>query len=237
MNENFPPTRVSAVVALRSGTEEERRASLGRLLEVYYKPVYKHLRCKWRKSPEAAEDLAQDFFMKAVERGILGLYDPERGRFRTFIRVCLDRFVLSAIEGAARLKRGGEFRMVAGDAADAEAELVSMGALDHVEDAFDREWVRNLFAKSVTALEAHYERVGRQRTFEAFRLYDLDDGPERLSYDAIAKALGCSVTDVTNYLHAARKQLRAIVLATLREVTVDENEFRAEARAVLGVEV
>lgn len=237
MSENFPQTRVSAVAALRSGTEEERRASLGRLLEVYYRPVYKHLRCKWRKAPEAAEDLAQDFFMKAVERGILGLYDPERGRFRTFIRVCLDRFVLTAIEGAARQKRGGDFRIVAGEAADAEAELVTAGSMDHVEDAFDREWVRNLFAKSVTALEAHYVRVGRSKTFEAFRLYDLDDGPERLSYDTIAKTIGCSVTDVTNYLHAARKQFRTIVLDTLRAVTVDENEFRAEARAVLGVDV
>jgi hypothetical protein len=80
VSENFPPTRVSAVAALRTGTEEERRESLGRLLEVYYRPIYKHLRCKWRKTPEAAEDLAQDFFTKAVERGILGLYDPERGR-------------------------------------------------------------------------------------------------------------------------------------------------------------
>ncbi|MFO0615871.1 MAG: sigma-70 family RNA polymerase sigma factor [Polyangiaceae bacterium] len=228
---------MSAVVALRTGTEEERRESLGRLLLVYYKPIYKHLRCKWRKTPEAAEDLAQDFFTKAVERGILGLYDPERGRFRTFIRVCVDRFVLSAIEGEGRQKRGGDFHFVAGEAADAEAELVSAGSLDHVEEAFDREWVRNLFEKSVAALEAHYQRVGRPKTFEALRLYDLDEGAERPSYDAIAQRLGVTTTDVTNYLHAARKQFRAIVLDTLRAVTVDEGEFRAEARAVLGVEV
>ena len=39
---------------------------------------------------------------------------------------------------------------------------------------------------------------------------------------------------MTNYLAAMRRRFREIVLDALREVTATEQEFRAEARALLG---
>jgi hypothetical protein len=39
---------------------------------------------------------------------------------------------------------------------------------------------------------------------------------------------------VTNDLHAARRRFREIVLARLRELTADDEEFDAEARELLG---
>ena len=51
-----------------------------------------------------------------------------------------------------------------------------------------------------------------------------------------AKACGIAATDVTNYLAWARKELRTCVLVRLREITHDEDEFKEEARAVLGVD-
>jgi hypothetical protein len=41
---------------------------------------------------------------------------------------------------------------------------------------------------------------------------------------------------VTNHLHWARRELRKAVLEKLRETTASEEEFRDEARALLGVE-
>ena len=41
---------------------------------------------------------------------------------------------------------------------------------------------------------------------------------------------------VTNRLASVRRRFREIVLATLREVTANEKEFRSEARALLGIE-
>jgi hypothetical protein len=43
-------------------------------------------------------------------------------------------------------------------------------------------------------------------------------------------------SDVTNYLHAVRKRLRQIVLFRLREITATEDEFKAEAIEVLGID-
>jgi hypothetical protein len=44
------------------------------------------------------------------------------------------------------------------------------------------------------------------------------------------------VTQVTNHLHWARRELRKAVLETLRAITASEEEYRAEARALFGGE-
>ena len=46
-----------------------------------------------------------------------------------------------------------------------------------------------------------------------------------------------SVTQVTNYLASARRTFRVCVLEHLRGVTGSDDEFRNEARALLGVEI
>ena len=44
------------------------------------------------------------------------------------------------------------------------------------------------------------------------------------------------MTDVTNRLAFARRSYRRLVLDLLRELTANDEEFRAEAKAVLGIE-
>ena len=70
-----------------------RHAAFGDLAEGYWRPSYHYLRLQWRLSPEAAEDGVQAFFTVAFEKGYLEKYEPAKARFRTFLRVCLDRFV------------------------------------------------------------------------------------------------------------------------------------------------
>ena len=106
----FPLTHVSAVLALRSEDPLERKRSLERVLEGYYKPVYKHLRLKWRRSSEDAEDLAQAFFLRATEKRVFAAYEPSRGRFRTFVRACLDHFVLQAHASEMRVMPEAVYR-------------------------------------------------------------------------------------------------------------------------------
>ena len=43
------------------------------------------------------------------------------------------------------------------------------------------------------------------------------------------------MTDVTNRLSWARRELRGMVLDVLRELTCSEAEFRDETRALLGI--
>jgi hypothetical protein len=71
-----------------------------------------------------------------------------------------------------------------------------------------------------------------------FELYDLEQSPgDDVSYAGLAKRFNLPVTGVTNYLAAARREFRRIVLERLREITVTEEEFHEEAKLLLGVEV
>src|SRR6202008_5016749 len=88
----FPATRLSVLEAVRTGDEDARQQAFGCLTAANWKPVYKYLRLRWHASPQDAEDLAQGFFAAAFEKGFFDRYDPQRARFRTFLRACLDGF-------------------------------------------------------------------------------------------------------------------------------------------------
>ena len=71
---------------------------------------------------------------------------------------------------------------------------------------------------------------------QLFERYDLENSDPKPSYADLAKEFGLPPTDVTNYLAFARREFRRCVLDQLREMTASEEEFRREARVLLGVD-
>ena len=106
------------------------------------------------------------------------------------------------------------------------------------EDYFHREWVRWMFTLAVETLRRRYHDSGKAIHFRLFERYDLaDDDAEKLSYASLADEFGLEPATVNNYLAAARRDFRRVVLEKLREITATEEEFRNEARSLLGVEM
>lgn len=236
--DRFPPTRYSAVIAAGGSDPTLRERAIDTLVSIYWKPVYKFVRIKWRASPDDAQDLVQGFFAAALERDFFTRYDPARASFRTWLRTCLDGFVSNQRRAASRQKRGGDARLVSLDYEGVERELRDAPAAEGDPDIyFQREWVRSLFAAALEALRELCERTGKQAQFEVFRRYDLLEHPagERPTYAELAVDLGLPQTQVTNYLAWARREFRALVLQTLREITATEAEYQAEARSLLGL--
>ena len=91
---------------------------------------------------------------------------------------------------------------------------------------------------ALAALRARCAGTSREVAFTLLERYDVEgaDDPERPGYAELGAELGLSTSQVTNHLHWARRELRATVLATLREITASEEEYRSEARALLGVD-
>jgi RNA polymerase sigma factor (sigma-70 family) len=236
----FPPTRLSVVAAVRDADPEVRRRAEGALAAAYWKPVYKLLRVRWRLDREDAEDLTQEFFAAALSKGTFERYDPAKARFRTYLRTCVDGLAANQRKAAGRLKRGGSAPHLSLDFAGAEEELQRHGAGEEldVEEYFHREWVRSLFGLAIEDLRRWSETAGKAVCFRLFERYDLEgaDAPERPTYSELAAETGLPVTQVTNHLAAARRELRRLVLARLRELTGSEREFRDEARLILGVD-
>jgi RNA polymerase sigma factor (sigma-70 family) len=236
---SFPNTRLSVLRAAGSADPEVRRAALDVLAAVYWRPVYARYRIKWRVNAADAEDLAQEFFTRAVGDGLVEDYDPARAKFRTYLRTCADRFAANARRDQRRLKRGGEVTVVSLDTAGMEQELERAGAFreDADPDAwFDREWVRGLFADAVERLRAETAGTPRQVRFELLRRYDLapEREADRPSYRTLAAEFDLPVTRVTNHLAWARRELRRLLLERVRSLSGSDAEYRDEVAAVLG---
>jgi RNA polymerase sigma factor (sigma-70 family) len=216
----FPSTQLSLLEAATSGAALPNEA-LERVSALYWKPVYRFIRVKFRKNNEDAKDLTQSFFATALQRDFFGRFDPAKASFRTYLRMAVGRFAAGQHGAENRQKRGGgvEFEPVDDQAVTTESP----------EDVFEREWQRQLFALALDDLRAHCEACGKQLQFEIFEAYDLA-GDVRPSYAELAGRHGIAETAVTNYLAWARRMLRQLVSERLRGVTAGERDLRDEMR-------
>ena len=229
----FPTTQRSLVEALQSADAGERERAIELVARVYREPVIAVVMHKWGHQRADAEDLAHDFLMQAFDKEWFSRYDASRGRFRTFLRACLVAFASTRAEAAPRIKRGGAVTHVTLDDVDVAATDETLDAL------FEREWVRSVLAGAVDGLRADCEEAGRGSTFAVFVAHDIKgaDRPSPPTYASIPEEFDIPVTQVTNYLNWARRRFRGHVLTTLRALTTSDAEFRAEAHALLGVDV
>jgi DNA-directed RNA polymerase specialized sigma24 family protein len=227
----FPMTRPSAVAGLASRDAEIAASSRAVVARVYWRPLYKYVRLRWSRSAEDAEDAIQGFFATALDRDALAGYDPARGRFRTFLRRCVDRYVIDVHRRATAQRRGGGGLTV--DFATVEREVAGAPGEDP-DSAFEREWLRHVIVVATERTDASLRGKGKAVPAALFARFHGDDPP---SYAAVATELAITVTDVTNWLAYARREFRRVAIELLRELTVDDAEFAAEAKAVFGIDV
>jgi len=218
--DHFPSTQLSLLEAAASGLSSE---ALDRVISIYWKPVYRFIRLKFGKNNEDAKDLTQGFFATALERDLLTRFDPEKASFRTYLRMTVEHFAANEHAAANRIKRGGGIEFASVEAQSAASESP--------EQAFEREWQRQLFCLAINDLRAHCEEYGKQIQFQLFQTYDLAEG-ERPSYRILAHQFGIPETSVTNYLAWARRMLRGYVTERIRGTTASWHELRDEMRRV-----
>jgi hypothetical protein len=234
----FPPTRYSVIERMRSSDAGARREAFGDLVEGYWKPLYKYVRIQWRLSHDDAQELTQAFFSEALQKEWLSRYDPDKARFRTFVRLCADRFVMNMRQSASRVKRGGNAETLPLDFPAAEEEMARQqrtATLD-AEAFFRQEFVRTLFERAVGEVRSEYKTAGRDVPLALFERYDLDPAPD-VSYASLARQFGLTAAQVTNYLAQVRRSFRIHALESLRTLCGSHDEFRREARELFGLEI
>lgn len=196
------------------------------LIEIYWQPCYRYVRVRFQRSHEEAEDLAQGFFTALLQQELLARYDKALGSFRSYLRGCLDHFVLKSLRDQTREKRGGG-KMVPIEADYAASDRATP------EEIFYREWQRQMFELAIEDLRHLCDESDRQVRFRIFADYDLAEA-ERPDYNQLAQAHYLPVTSITNHLAWARRELRRLLEQRIASVTPDENEWRREVRLLLG---
>lgn len=231
----FPSTQWSEILVPGESEGRFSQRAVEALARLYWAPIYASLRLRWRQSREEAEDLTQEFFLSILEGSFLKKADPALGRFRNFVRVHLEHFMLTHLRAGRRRRRGGDRRIVSlGSDPDMECAVADAAAVPP-DQVLDRQWNRAVLKEAIARLESDLALERQTDAFEVFRLHDLHEGPEPIpSYADLAARLGIKVTQVTNYLFRARRRLYEIVRRIVAESVDGEASLQEELDAVIG---
>src|SRR5882757_3061539 len=184
----FPTTRWSILVDAYLEAGEHSQRALDDFIRRYRLPIIRHIQSRgW--SVEESEDLSQEFFLHVMKTDALGRADAARGRFRSFVRGALDRFLARARRDAHALKRGGGQAPLS---LDAEGLPEVAAPADESSDRFDRDWATSLLELAVTRLGEVYAADNRLKEFHVLRNY-LPGGTEPPSYADCAARLELSL--------------------------------------------
>jgi DNA-directed RNA polymerase specialized sigma24 family protein len=203
----FPTTRWSRVLAAGGRSTPEAGPALAELCAAYWYPVYALIRRRGH-DPDEAADLAQDYFARLLEKGLLAAADPARGRFRAFLRTDCGFFLADARDRQAAQKRGGGITPVSIDARDAEGRY-NVEPTDELtpERLFDRAWAVALLGRALDRLAAEYAGTGRGALFEHLEP-TLTPGGSAPRHAEIAERLGMTEAAVQQAASRLRRRYR-----------------------------
>ncbi len=165
--EAFLTTHWSLIEGMASADQDRRLALIGVLMDRYWKPVYCYLRRQGHTNEEA-KDLTQGFFHEVVlERHLVEKADPAKGRFRSFLLMALNRYLVNVRKHEARQRRRPTGKLVPLEMVE-PAELSQLVAESDPEDCFNYAWVSALLERVLEDLEADYQRDGKTVHWQLF---------------------------------------------------------------------
>jgi DNA-directed RNA polymerase specialized sigma24 family protein len=231
---SFPTTLWSVVLSAGHHSSPDSQGSLERLCRTYWYPLYAYLRrCGHRE--DDAKDLIQSFFASLIERDWLNAADPEKGRFRSFLLICLKRFVCVQAQKANAQKRGGRNCFISLDDESASERY----AIESVEDmdpeaVFDRRWALTLLEQAWDHLRAECEATGKLDLFEYLRSIQAGDTSASSAEPAAATAR-MTGSALKSALFRLRRRYREILRREVAETVADPKDVDDEIRYLLKV--
>ena len=161
----FAATSWTLVGLASEADPSAQQRALEVLLRRYVAPLRSHLVARKRLDPHVAEDLVQDFVAeKILAAQIVQRAVRERGKFRTFLLVALDRFVSNRLRDGRAAKRSPGDRLVS--VGEATGDLAGPDA--DVGHAFDVDWARAVLDETLGRMRQSCLASGRQRLWDLF---------------------------------------------------------------------
>jgi len=236
----FVTTRWNLIL---SGGDSEKadahqiRAALAELCRIYWRPIFFFV-ARRGYSPEDAEDLTQDFFLRILRGDWLQKADPTRGRFRSLLLKSVQNFLNDAADRTKARKRGGDVSFISWDPwmTEAPSELaLSNEALNSwtAERLFDAGWAATVVQRAIRRLREECERKGRLRVFEVLNRY-LTAERDDISYARLAAKLRIAESTVKKLLYHMRQRYRFLLRDEVTQTVADPADVEDELRYLCG---
>jgi RNA polymerase sigma-70 factor (ECF subfamily) len=231
---DFATTRWSLIVAASEGQQPAAQQALETLCTAYWYPLYAYIRRQGYRGPEA-EDLTQGFFAMLLDRRDLAKFNPERGRFRSFLLTALKHFLANQLERERALKRGGGQRVISLDFLNAEHRYAGESASGTAPDRlYDKQWALELLDRVASSLHDEYAAAGKQALYQrlsAIMTASITDD----SYAAIAAELEMSVGAVKVAAHRLRQRFGQRLRSEIAETVLTPEDVDTEIRELFQV--
>ena len=230
----FVTTHWSVVLAARDKSLPDSAAALEALCRAYWYPLYAFVRRQGHAACDA-QDLTQEFFARLLAKDYLAAAAQEKGRFRTFLRVALKRFLANEWDRARRLKRGGGQALLSLDTAIGEERYqAERGDALPPDRLYERRWAMTLLEQTLGRLRAEYEAAGKAAEFEQLKGVLMAERGT-IDYGALAATLGLSEGAARVAVHRLRKRFRALFRAEVADTVSGPGEVESELRYLVGI--
>jgi len=222
----FLTTRWSLVEQVGSG-----QALIGPLLERYWKPVYCYLRRKGYGN-EDAKDLTQGFFHEVVlGHHLVEKADPSKGRFRSYLLVALDRYLINVKEKRDAGKRIPHDRLASLDTMDLSELPPLLSDLD-AEASFNYAWVTTLLEEVLELAENGCRQDGLSTHWQLFRdriLQPILEAAEPPSLPVLCDRYGIEdAARASNMIITVKRQFQTTLHRYLRRLVTSDEQVREE---------
>ena len=232
----FLTTHWSIIENVGTSDDDKNQALIGLLLSKYWKPVYCYLRRKGHDN-EQAKDLTQGFFHEVVlGRSLIQKADQSKGRFRSFLLIALNRYLITAKTGQAAQKRIPKSKLVPLDITDLH-ELRQASSELTPEDSFNYAWVSSLLEQVLQQVEAKSHEDGKTVHWHIFYdriLEPIMEKTEPPSMTEICRRYGIDTeTKASNMMVTIKRRFQTALRSHLRSLVVSEDQVDEELAEII----
>lgn len=227
----FRTTAWSVVLGAQTGETVDKEQCLSRLCTTYWKPIYQYIRRRGL-SHDDARDMTQEYFATFLEKNFVATADRERGRFRTFVLITVNRFLTKQL--ARRSRRDARLNIVLPIDDDGDEYILpELSITQTAEDDFNRRWALSLIETTLERMKTECSKGKKKCYYDALTMYLDSVGEEqKLSYREMAQKLNISEADITNYLFRGRNIFQKILRDEIRQSVTNESAIDAEIEAL-----
>ncbi len=222
-------------VVLQAGTGDSTQAAeaLEQLCRTYWYPLYAYVRRRGY-SPEDAQDLTQEFFLRILRKHGLAQIDPAKGKFRSFLLTAINHFLSDEWDRARAIKRGGQATFLALDAESAEQRLAEVASDRTPEQIFERCWAVTLLRHVLARLRAEASQPDRSGHFEELKIF-LTGEKSPVSYAELAGRLGSSEAALRKEVQRLRNRYGKLLRDEIARIVGNPTEVEDELNHLIGV--
>jgi RNA polymerase sigma factor (sigma-70 family) len=228
----FPTTHWTLVIAAGGNRSSlERAGALESLCGGYWYPVYAFIRRRGY-SPEQAQDLTQEFFLRIMSGVFFERADPDMGRFRSFLLGAVQNFLSDTSDREKSQKRGGGVPALSLNFETGESNYArEPWDTETPERIFQRKWARTLLDRVMENLSAEFSANGRLDVFQRIKGYLTGDGDAK--YAELGAELSLSESGVKSAIRRMRQRYRELLRTEVVSTVADPSEVDPELQFLL----